>query len=170
VDVALALVAEQAQHAGEGIGHVDRAEQAELALHEHVGEGVLDDVRRRSIEAEHRAVRHRGQREPAEADPLHRAVRRMVHHLVHPRAALVVLDQPGRVALRLARQPVQLAARDRARLAQQRLGAGEMLGRQAQPQCGREVRIGIVEVQTGRVRHRAVGGKLGGRIDHVPLP
>lgn len=155
---------EQAQDAGRGVGHRQRARDAELGLHEQVRQRVLDDVRGAAgppVDA--RAVRHRGQAEPVERDLGEAVVGGVELDLVDPFPGRRERDVPGRVAVGCPGEPVHLSPGRGAHGVEQRAGTVPVGGGQHAVQHRAQCRVPVGDVhgeflpEWGRVRggHRS---------------
>lgn len=154
------------ERARERVGHRDRAAQAELRLHEEIGQHVLDQRRHPALPAQRLiAVRHRGQAEFAEREAFHLDVGRVLDDLLLVQAGARALLQRGRVAVGGAGQVVEQAAREAAQPLEVRLHVGQQVGGQVEREQLVQLGVGaeqVLAVAVGnRVRVRGGGVVLG---------
>jgi len=155
-----------AQRARQRVRHGQRAAQAELGLHEQIGQRVLGQRRQLAIPSQHaRAVRHDGQAELAIGHALHLHIGRMLDDALRIAPRAVAVLQLGRVAVGGQRPFIDLAAGQGAHALQMGLQVRVHLGRQVQRQQRLQLRIGGVQVAAVAVGHGLEslgGGRLHG--------
>ena len=145
-------VAELAQRTRQRVGHADRAAQAELGLHEEIGQQVLGRRRHGLGPAQHAAaMRQRGQAELAVGQAFHLDISGMLVDARLVRAGAAAHRQRGRVLVGNGGQLVQPAAGQRAQAIEvRRQVAIEIGGQIALGQSG-GVGVGPVQVQAARI-------------------
>ena len=159
---------ELAQRAGERIGHRQRAAQAELGLHEQVGQRVLGGRGHGRGPVQHTApVRQRRQPVAAEGHALQLHIGRVLQHRLLVQAGAGAVLQRGRVVVGGVGQAVQHAAGQRPQLLQVGLQVLQQVGRQVQRQEPGQVGVAVVQVHAVLVGHRVLGhgdGQVGRRV------
>ncbi|MDH6591738.1 hypothetical protein M2165_001627 [Variovorax sp. TBS-050B] len=158
--------AELLQRARERIGHRDRAAQAELGLHEEIGQHVLDQRRHAALPAQRvLAVRDRGQPELAQREALHLDVGRVLDDLLLVEPGARALAQHRRMAVGRAGELVEQAAREAAQALEVRLHVAQQVGRQVEREQLAEARVGgeqVLAVAVGNGMGVRRGLRLGG--------
>ena len=131
------------ERAGQRVGHAHRATQAELRLHEEVGQGVLGGRRHRARPAEHaRPVRHRGEAIFRERDALHLHVGRVFLDPLAVGTRAVAVMEPRRIPVGDARELVERVTGERAEALEMRQQVRVQLWLEVQREQRRESRIG----------------------------
>jgi hypothetical protein len=141
------LAGEFADQMDRGVGHADRAHQAEFGLHEQILQRVFGDRRQRAIHAEHAsAMAHGVKLEIRERDVLHVAIGRMVVDPVLVAAETVARVQNRWMLVGEASQLVEPAAGQHAEAIEVRFQVAEIFRREIKRQQIAQAAIERVEI------------------------
>ncbi|MCY1223299.1 hypothetical protein D9M72_354200 [compost metagenome] len=152
-------IAELAQRARQRVGHRQRAAQAELGLHEQIGERILRRWRHGLVPAEHAAaVRGGGQPEFGEGDALHFHVGGMLVDALRVDAAAGAVAQRRGVLVGHGSQFIEHAASQRAHAFQVRQQVVEQVRGQVERQQRTQFGVGGEQAAALAVGHRMGGG------------
>ena len=141
-----------------GVGHADRAHQAELGLHEQILQSVFGDRGQRTVHAERAGTMAHGMElEIAERDTLHLAIGGMIIDPVLVAPEPVARAQHRRVPFGEPRQLIEPAAGELPKPVEMRLEAGKIIRHEIELQQIAQAAIDGVEVLSRTIRRDVIG-------------